>query len=87
MNDLAHINPNCINARFCKQHGEQGPVDHDFPALFEDIRQQERTRLASLVEKMLKTHEGDKDRKIFLNGYNTALMEVLKALSAKGEGK
>lgn len=26
--ELAHVNPNCKSALYCKPHGESGPVEH-----------------------------------------------------------
>lgn len=35
--NIVHVNPNCLGARYCKPHGEVGPVEH-YPEIFEVIR-------------------------------------------------
>lgn len=33
MNDLKHVNPNCLDARYCLEHGETGPVSYSVGAI------------------------------------------------------
>jgi len=41
MNKLHHINPNCRDSRFCKPHGEIGPIKYDTEKMLGYIKHNE----------------------------------------------
>lgn len=38
---ITHVNPNCLDSRFCLPHGEEGKVDYDIQKLLSHIKQLE----------------------------------------------
>ena len=35
---FAHVNENCLDARYCLPHGEDGPVSYDIEHILSDLK-------------------------------------------------
>lgn len=66
-NEIFHVNPNCLDSKYCLPHGEEGKVEYDIDKMLEYIQRLENKRYLLCESLVYKTLNG-KVIELFIDG-------------------